>query len=302
MKFSKYLILASLSIAIVSPLTAQTLPAVSEKLSTLENSLNSLSKTVNNVIPNSTSQQNVYAEAWIGKLLPSIPPHFAVGIETSVTKLDLSSLNDALTVFDMKGAVPSSFVFPTISANCKIGGLFLPFDIGFSFMTINWKDLVTSFKDIKMDYFTIGGDIRYALLKGDFLWPQVSIGAGYYYTKGSIGYQKDPAKVKLDFKSQILMANLQVSKTFLFFTPYVGFRGIFSKTDSTWLWNVNADSYALGSLTGTNTVSTNFGNSFIPQVYGGFGLKLGVFELALNGSWDFKNQIWGAALSGRLQF
>lgn len=268
--------------------------------------LKDFSSGINKTLPNAATQQNVYSQAWIGKLFPSTPPHFAVGIETGVTKLDMSSLGTMADIFKV-GGLPKTFVYPTITANARIGGFVLPFDIGFSCMYMNFSNLKTVSDGFGIRFFNVGGDVRYALLKGEGAWPQLSLGVGYYYIGGKVSFDKDGVSAGIDYATHTMFGQIQVSKTFVFVTPFVGFRGIFSKSNADWSWSVtdariaSAASYIGTETSGKGSANSSFADSFIPQIYGGLGLKISFFAINLSGSYDFKNSIWGGDLSLRFQ-
>ncbi|MGP1459043.1 MAG: hypothetical protein ACTTKL_07015 [Treponema sp.] len=85
-------------------------------------------------------------DAYIGKLFPSVPAHFTAGISTAATFVDSSFIKDPLAILNdaMNSAssasglnigqtlnIPSKIPFPTVAASARIGGIFLPFDLGF---------------------------------------------------------------------------------------------------------------------------------------------------------------------------
>lgn len=270
----------------------------------VDESLNSFSENLNASVMNAATQQNVYAEAWIGKLFPSTPPHFGAGFEFGVSKLDLSPLNDVLKIFDA-GSVPGTLVFPTITGNFRLGGFVLPFDFGFSFMYLNLSEVKMA-DGIGLKYLNLGGDFRWAILKGEGALPQLSVGAGYYYTGGKVSYDNSGLSAGLEFGTHTVFLQTQLSKTLIFFTPYLGLRGIFAASSVDWNWNATSAlatkaDFPNTRLAGSGSVSTSFFADFIPQLYGGFGLRFGGFALNLGGSYDFRNSIWGADLSLRFQ-
>ncbi len=106
------------------------------------------------VIPNVALQQGVWPEAWIGNIFPSAPPHFGLGLSFGAAELPIEGLNKALSQFnEVSGGAsfPSlgdSLAFPTFTADARVGGVFLPFDIGMSFMRLpNMK-----FDNVTFDY------------------------------------------------------------------------------------------------------------------------------------------------------
>ncbi|MDE6719632.1 MAG: hypothetical protein K2J68_07245 [Treponemataceae bacterium] len=254
-------------------------------------------------LPNAAVQQNVYADAWIGKFFPSAPPHFGIGAEFGVTKFDLSPLKGVANIFGIS-AIPKTFIFPTFTANARIGGLILPFDVGLSFMYIDLSKL-RLIDGIGVNYFNVGGDFRWAIFKGEGAFPKLSVGGGFYLTKGGFSFEKDGFDTSLDYCVKTVFFSAQISKKFIFFTPYAGFRGIFSDSDIKWNWQVTSElasaSKYNGTLSASGTKSSGFFDSFIPQVFGGFGLDISMMALNFGASWDFKNSIWAADVSIRFQ-
>ena len=268
--------------------------------------LGSFSDILNSTLPNAATQQNVYSSAWIGKLFPSAPPHLAVGVEAGVSRLDMAPLKEAAEIFNARG-LPDLLVFPTVTANFRLGGLLLPFDIGFSAMYLDLKNMDSIAEGLRIKFFNIGADIRWAVLKGDGPLPQISLGAGYYYMSGGVSFDKEGFAVNLDYKCQTAFAQVQISKTFIFFTPYLGFRGIVSKGDTDWFWQASAEkiagapSYFDAAFAGSGSRRVNWFGQFLPQVYGGFGFNIGFFALNFCASYEFINKNWGGDFSLRFQ-
>ncbi|MCR5046625.1 MAG: hypothetical protein K6A42_08610 [Treponema sp.] len=268
--------------------------------------LGNFASELNLTLPNAATQQNVYSSAWIGKLFPSAPPHFAVGFEAGVTKLNLKPLKEMAEIFGVSG-LPSLMIYPTITVNGRIGGFVLPFDIGFSAMYMDLSNLNSLADGFGIQFFNIGGDLRYALLKGEGPLPQFSLGFGYYYINGNVSFSKDELTAKMDYSCHTMFLQAQISKTLLFFTPFAGVRGIFSSSDTNWLWTASASRIASASdytdltTSGNGKSSTNFFGQIIPQIYGGFGMNFGFFALTISGAIDLRNIIWAGDLSLRFQ-
>lgn len=261
---------------------------------------------INETLPVAATQQNVYSSAWIGKVFPSAPPHFAIGVEAGVTKLDMEPLKQMAQMFSVTG-LPSLMVFPTLTANARVGGLFLPFDVGFSAMGMDLSKLDSIADGLGIQFFNIGGDVRWALLKGDGPLPQISLGAGYYYMGGKVSYNKDGLYARLNYGTHTAFAQAQISKTLLFFTPYVGFRAITCKSSSDWQWFVTPQriaqsAYYSGNVfAGQGNDSLKWFDKVMTQVYGGFGLNFGFFALNFCASYEFRYQLWGGDFSIRFQ-
>lgn len=285
---------------------------------TAEDGLNDFCDDLADVIPNSQTQQNVYAEAWIGKIFPGF--HFGAGVNAGVSALDVSTLKDAalaLGVDDVKD-INDTLVFPTITVDARLGGIILPFDIGVTAMSIDTSKMDSVDKAIDpvaIDFFTLGADIRYAIFQGGFMRPKWSVGAGFYYTKGGVDVDDDTAKASLDFKSTTFMVNTQASIKLLCLVPFIGGRALFSKTSVD--WKVNADWASIIAKEGDNYYEgvadalkwgilpssfsgSSSGFSVYPQVFGGIGLDLLFLNLTVSGSYDIASKIPSAAVSVRV--
>lgn len=285
---------------------------------TAEDGLNDFCDDLADVIPNSQTQQNVYAEAWIGKIFPGF--HFGAGVNAGVSALDVSTLKDAalaLGVDDVKD-INDTLVFPTITVDARLGGIILPFDIGVTAMSIDTSKMDSVDKAIDpvaIDFFTLGADIRYAIFQGGFMRPKWSVGAGFYYTKGGVDVDDDTAKASLDFKSTTFMVNTQASIKLLCLVPFIGGRALFSKTSVDWKVNADwakiiakegdtyydgvADALNWGILPSSFSGSSS-GFSVYPQVFGGIGLDLLFLNLTVSGSYDIASKIPSAAVSVRV--
>ena len=95
-------------------------------------------------IPNVQMQQNVWAPAWVGNYL-----HFGFGINVGVSDLDISMLKEiAISLgIDEIADVQDDLYFPTVTADFRIGGVFLPFDVGFTFFSLDTSDLGSSIEE-----------------------------------------------------------------------------------------------------------------------------------------------------------
>lgn len=258
------------------------------------------------VIPNVALQQGVWPEAWIGNIFPSAPPHFGLGLSFGAAELPIDGLNKALSQFnEVSGgasfpALSNDLAFPTFTADARVGGVFLPFDIGMSFMRLpNMK-----FDNVTFDYLTIGGSLRYAILQDKIIIPAVSVGMGFMYNKGFIEVKvEDSAFVRSDFETTSIFFEAQVSKKILFLVPFLGFRGVMAQSTNSWQWEYNATFEGYGTIgqVEKGTVNRGFGDRFHPQLFGGIGFDIFMFHANLSASYDFVSSIWGANLGLRFQ-
>lgn len=327
------------------------IPISEDKKTEIANGLNAFAENILVAAPQAATQQNVWADAYIGKLFPSLPPHFGVGISLGGTKMDMTGLKDAATAFEgmindfvpdsgdssitdqLKGTVdfgsiPDIFVMPTVSIDARIGGIFLPFDIGISAMMTNPSLFSVDLSDPNSltsmsapmnfnafgfngsaDYLTLGIDIRYCVLDGGVILPKVSVGAGYNITKGSFGISSDKsgvdANMNLSFNTQVIYVQAEVSKSIMIATVFGGARALVSNTSTSWAWNINGTKSLGGNnliISGEDSGSCNADTTSStyqdgkwdfsgvqPQLYAGVGFNFLVFQTSLSVCADIRS-------------
>lgn len=326
MKFTKkilfVLLLVSTSIFLVfaeNPATFNT-----ENISTgLDDFTFSLIKTA----PSTVSHQNMWASAYIGQLL-DLPPHLGGGVSFGMAQLKTDGLTTVFKEMGLTYDVKNLFL-PTLTFDARIGGLLIPFDLGVHGMMIknplefNIQETVFS-----IDYGTVGADVRIPLIKEEGALPNLSIGAGYAYSKGNAGInvKEGTACVSAGYESQILQATVQLSKKILIVEPFVGLRGTLSSNKRNWSWNydgtkalddakikeLEAVPGALDALKAENKFDSGDWSGFAfnkedpnytAQIFAGIGIDfLFIAQGTLNVSFDLVNQIWAGGLSLRVKF
>lgn len=280
-------------------------------LSTVNSGLDDFASELGFAVPQAAVQQNVYADAFIGKVFPAVPPHFAVGFNTGFTHLNTSGLAKAADSLGIDG-VNDDLYFPVLNADIRIGGLFLPFDVGFSFMTLDVSSLNTMDADFTAEFTTFAVDARYALLEDGLVTPGISLGVGFSMNSGTFGASNKYAEVTVDYNVKTLYTQLQISKALnipvvsIGFTPFLGLRALVSDYSNDWSWNVEYDSKSaksLGLKTSGTASSDGFGG-FQPQVYGGVGFNFMLIQLTASACADLRHiggddNLWSGALSLR---
>ncbi len=280
----------------------------------VENGLNNFSKDLAPAISNAQLMQNVWAEAWLGKLVPGF--HLGAGIDLGASQMKITALKDTAKAFGMSEVsdLPDSFVFPTVAGDVRLGGILLPFDIGASFMTIDSSRinaLDEAISPMAFDFFTLGFDFRWAILQGKTWQPKFSVGAGYVFTKGGVGISSEEANANLNFKNHTAYLQAQLSKKLLFFIPYIGAKVAYTKSEVNWSataqWNsiFDGNESDLGNLQNWGILPTEFSGGYdgwkiIPQVYGGFCLDFAIINLTFGIGWDFVDKLASGAFSFRL--
>lgn len=282
---------------LISPLYGQT-----EALDEVKANMNEFSKDLLPVIPNVSLQQGVWPDAYIGKVFPGFPPHLGGGVTAGFATVKTTALKDAIKEMEDALSVkfptlPDTFLFPTITVDAKVGGLFLPFDIGLSIMKIPHLSLSKLGAPVTVDFFTVGGSFRYAILQGNVVLPQLSIGLGGYYSKGYINVgAADGSYINTNFDSKIFFLETQLSKQFLFVTPFIGLRLAVSQANVS--WDIKAASYTLAGGASYD-FNKNFAKSIQPSLFGGVGFNFLFFQTTLAASFDMRYKVWGANLSFR---
>lgn len=286
---------------LISPLYGQT-EALDKGKANITEHMNKFSNSLLPVIPNVSLQQGVWPDAYIGKVFPGFPPHLGGGVTAGFANVKMTALNAAIKEMEDALSVKfptlrDTFLFPTITIDAKVGGLFLPFDIGLSIMKIPNLSLSKLGAPVTVDFFTVGGSFRYAILQGNVVLPQLSIGLGGYYSKGYINVgAADGSYINTNFDSKIFFLETQLSKQFLFVTPFIGLRLAVSQANVS--WDIKAASYTLAGGASYD-FNKNFAESIQPSLFGGVGFNFLFFQTTLAASFDMRYKVWGANLSFR---
>ena len=262
-------------------------------------------------------------------------PHFGAGVSAGYTTMKADGFIDVLNKFDM--SLPSAlnslggFPVPGYALEARLGGFFLPFDMGFKFGIMPLKPANLE----QFDYFLIGGDIRYALVKEKLLLPNISIGIGFNHISGALGMSvgeqrifnytdasNDPQTltlqkptVTLDWATSSLDFKAQISKSFVIVTPYLGIgaskgwsrAGYDVKTDvddsghnvetaSQYFHQFGIDEI---DLKGFSSVSKFPGWSF--RAFGGLSFNAAILRIDLTGLYNFVDTNYGLSLGIRIQ-
>lgn len=368
MKQKKILASAVAALLFVSGLSATPDATLSEeKKAEMSEGLKDFSSALLVSVPNASTQQNVWADAYIGNLYPSIFPHFGFGFTLGGTYLDTSGFKRAVEVvagdenfltqaldgnecvteiiehmgLDI-GTIPEAFFLPTATVDVRLGGVVLPFDIGLCAMMTNPSLFEVKLSDpssitnmsqaVKfdlfgfngsIDYLTIGADLRYRFFEGSKFVPVISVGGGYYYTKGNFkigttdqrnvsyggqeGVQTTTMNMANGFETHVAFFQLQVSKQLGFANFFLGGRGTISNTTSTWAWdyktsndNENIDAYTNSEDSDKGTVSLNNQTESFhegvwdltkiqPQIFAGVGFNAWKFQFTLGACVDLRS-------------
>lgn len=269
------------------------------------------------VAPNAV-QHNVWADAYIGKVFPSFPPHLGAGVSFMTSTMKIDGMNEIIDDAEM-GAMGEffkkmGFPLPSATGNLRVGGVFLPFDLGVSFMKYKNDDLFST--GMAFDYMTVGVDIRYAIMEQTLTRPDISVGFGWTKVAGNLskGFSiTDSSGVKIDglvatgFDTNVYCFSGQISKSLLgnVLTPYAGTRLAFQQ--GTYGWNTDLEGkYTVENVSAQIDYNNeydnniNFGQKPVFQLYGGIGFRGLIFDTNLGVCFDFVSKSFGSNFSFRL--
>jgi hypothetical protein len=311
-------------------------PLFSQDFTTLQKTVEDFSGTLAKSLPFNAALGLNWSDAYVGKLIPSVPPHFGVGLALGYTTMKFEAFDDLMNQFGLSvpGALDwGQLAIPAYVAEARVGGFILPFDVGLKFGTFKGVGNDSA----KVDYLLTGGELRYAVIDGkkNLLLPNVSLGVGLNYLSGSFSGAKSslafrhptrPSEtfplsdltVGLQWETLALDFKAQVSKSFLILTPYVGFGA--SHAWSKAGYNVEADLQGLGpgdisainaelkkqglkeidfGGKGFSTILEETGWSF--RAFGGLSVNIALFRIDLTGLYNFIDSNYGVTLGGRFQ-
>ena len=305
------------------------------------------------ILPEANSLSNVQPDAYIGKVFPSLPPHFVVGVNVSVTPVNTGFISENMNTissavssmleeadaiknvgeFSFDFSFPDKIPYPAASVSGRVGGLFLPFDVGLWGITTGKIFHDKSIGDspvFDFDYMAVGVDLRYAVLEGIGLLPKISVGLGYQFARQNLGVSfsreftidagyEDPdgenvsgsadmdSSVNFKVNTHTFFGQIQVSKTFLIVTPYLGLKALFTKADCSYDWkyetSVNGQSYKILSDGDSNSYKHSISDVGIQtQVFGGFSLNLAVFQTSFNAAYNFSAKLFTGSVGMSIKF
>jgi len=322
---------------------ALTQEEITEVKTDLSSAITSMSKNIlgefEQILPTSNSLLGVQPDAFIGKIFPSAPPHFTIGINASVTPVSVDFLSNNLDNIsnvikrlnnsgDFSFELPFSgkLPYPAAAVNARIGGFFLPFDIGISAITTAsiFNDKSLGSFDFDFSYTSIGADLRYAILEGKGLLPKISLGAGYLFVRQQLGlgisnnfttsisdsahpeYSANAsvdlaANMNMNIDTHTIFGQLQVSKTLLIFTPYLGLKALFTSANCSYDWKyetkVNGDYYDKLSDSASQSYKDSISDIGIQtQIFGGFSLNIFMFQTSFNAAYNFSTKMFTGSL------
>lgn len=280
-----------------------------------QDGLDLLCENIVDVVPDSQMQQNVWAKAWLGEVF-----HIGGGVNTGLSFMNISPLLDAVDSLGINVSnFPSSIPFPTVTADIRASLPFFPLDIGATcsfFDTRKISGVSDILNDVALDFYNFGFDARYPLIKKGPLGSVLSLGAGFYYSKGGFSFTDDDASASLNYKAATFKIDAQYSLKFAVLVPFVGARVAFTQASADWEVDVDwksiytDESNYVGMAQDWGILPTKFSGgshcsfteSLRPQIYGGIGLDVLCFDITASGCFDINTKIPSVAFSLRLSF
>jgi outer membrane protein W len=230
-----------------------------------------------------------WSDAYIGQLI-SRKPHFGAGLAYGMSTTDFSAVRGLLDELDANGYLNTDGVFmPPLSVHARIGGFFVPFDIGF---VASLPVYARPGDDVTSKQQTLGGDIRFTLVREDTKAPSVSVGVAYIQTEGSLSAAGSAQNIDVYWEGGAVEIKAQISKTFQTITPYLGAGGSYTwsqagyETDKGEKWGMEPG---------------NFANDILFRLFGGASIKLWALRLDLSISVSVPDAVYGVVSGLRFQ-
>mgnify|MGYP003564860199 CR=1 FL=1 len=238
---------------IAFPVLSQTIPTYDD----LEQSFAEFAEGVASTLPFNALAGLTWSDAYIKNF-----PHFGLGATVGATLMPYVDLEETLTLLGIDpatlgdseiGSILEDFgmPFPSVSLEGRIGGFILPFDIGLKIGFVPQDyDLSVVTEGFLLNYFSVGGDVRFRVLKQWFMVPCISVGSGITYQQGAVDipgilgsnmeladvgpYSLEMEDPSLNFNCNSLVIDLktQASWDLFLLTPYIGAGASYSLTAS----------------------------------------------------------------------
>ncbi len=226
-------------------------------LDSIENGFAGFADTVAPALPFNATLGLVWSDAYVGNF-----PHFGVGATVGATTIPAEALKPVFTVLGselpeyVKAVENLGVPMPAFAVEGRIGGFFLPFDVGLKYGFVP-SDLLAD-QGVGLDYQFFGGEVRYALIKQNLVLPNVSVGLGISRlnagitldspigdltitefdvpnTSGGIdsySVNVENPRIAFDWGTTIVDVKAQVSKSFFIVTPYAGLGATYGASDA----------------------------------------------------------------------
>jgi hypothetical protein len=325
MKRSKFVVLAFMA-ALLIPLClcqkvyAQNIMDRAFDGDSLNRQIRSYIINVSNLIPDSTTLQNVWSrkpgDNWV----------FGIGLNGSFTLLErklAASVAKGAEGFGGRHNDLSKFpttvpYLPGTAIDLRAGSSAMDVGVCGMWMDDNiLSDLIGSFlgESSHFTYRMLGIDLRYLVMEEGRWGPQgfrkyspaITVQGGYYFTWMGFGIEAgNTEKVDVQFRNDTYMAAVQLSKDLPIIKPYFGAKLIFSNTDSGFSWETTRPVTIKGTPYPDGASYSSGGNDgelkAYFQLYGGVGINILFFPhlITIGGAYNVATNHFGINMAVRL--
>ena len=334
----KILIAFVLSIFLLSGVFAQV------TYDNLETSFSQFSKDVSEALPFASTTGLQWSQAYMGGF-----PHFGVGLSVGAVTIPEKTFTDlaknlGFTLPDKLTSLEIGVPLPGYTLDARIGLPFLPLDVGVKLGMIPPGTIDRDKTDVGVDYTLAGVDVRLPVIKQNVILPAVSLGVGFNYLSSTVSTTATGLANTIDLtslglglsditfsnpdvaftmESKVIDAKLQVSKSLLIFTPYVGFGYAYGW--STAGGGMLADIFYDGSAITQSDIDTinqtlkdngqtpldlssnqvlitrdNTGGAF--RAFGGVSINILILKIDISGMYNVNTKSLGANINTRISF
>lgn len=245
-------------------------------------------------VPAASTMSNLWSDAYVGQLL-GIPPHFGVGASAGAAKMDISGIKKAAKELGINAVdkLNDDFILPVASIEAVVGGVFIPFDISGSFMVMDEPIGFSGENSLQYKIQSFNLKLRVPLLKQNIVLPNLSLGVGFARLSGEFfaEVQDINTHINVKYSSDVYSADVQLSKSVIFLTPYVGARILASKSNNLWDYAYTVSSDISGRDEG-NYANEEYNINY--QLFAGTSFNILVLKLNVNAAYDVKTKVWSA--------
>ncbi len=308
----------------------------------MKTSFSQFSTDVAEALPFASTTGLQWSDAYVGGF-----PHFGVGLSVGAVTIPAKAFTSLASTlgFSLPSELTSLGIgvpLPGYTIDARLGLPFLPLDIGVKLGMIPPGTLDST--GVGVDYTLAGVDVRFPVIKQNIVLPAVSLGVGFNYlssivstTATGLGTSMDLSTIDsslgtLEFtnpdvafkmETKTVDAKLQVSKSLLIFTPYLGVGYSYGWSEAgggmlanvkyngspiqpTDIQNINDALSTAGKtpldLSSTQVLisSANTGGAF--RAFGGVSINILVLKLDISGMYNVNTKSFGANFNTRISF
>jgi len=273
---------------------------------------------VSNLIPDSTTMQNVWAAS------PDYSGFWGFGVNGSLTfsdKTQMTKVLDGPPSFGGSNMDLTSFsealpYLPALAIDMRAG--YRGFDIGFTGMYFTPEMLQAISDSIlgegsNFTYGMGGLDLRYTYVPiiAGLIFPNITLQAGYFFTYMDFGFKSGGTEeVEINFRNDTYLVALQISKQLgpdgFSIIPFGGGKMLISKTNAGFSWETNRPVSLKDEIypdgLGYHSGGMNGEHKMYFQVYGGLGIRFLFVDVTAGVAYNVITEHFGVSASVRARF